>query len=97
VLLQTSVTVPVTHFADRDHWDAATLVIPVSHYAVTGPAFEVVLSHEHSAYQWLAYEEARALVKWDSDRTALWEIKMRFLQGRLTLLANVHRYQGATP
>lgn len=37
----------------------------------------IQLSHEHKAYQWATYEAAYDLLKYDSNRTALWELKMR--------------------
>ena len=35
---------------------------------------DIVLSHEHTECVWLTYEEARAKCKWDSNRTALYEL-----------------------
>ena len=35
---------------------------------------EILLSHEHTEYAWLTYDEARAKCKWDSNRTALYEL-----------------------
>ena len=35
---------------------------------------DIVLSHEHSECIWLPYDEARAKCKWDSNRTALYEL-----------------------
>lgn len=35
---------------------------------------DIVLSHEHTECLWLTYEEARSKCKWDSNRTALYEL-----------------------
>lgn len=35
---------------------------------------EVVISREHTECLWLSYEEARKKCKWDSNRTALYEL-----------------------
>ena len=35
---------------------------------------DIVLSREHTDCVWLSYEEARAKCKWDSNRTALYEL-----------------------
>ena len=35
---------------------------------------EIVISCEHTEYIWLSYEEARNKCKWDSNRTALYEL-----------------------
>lgn len=38
---------------------------------------DIVLSDEHSECVWLNYEDARKLLKWDSNRTALYELNCR--------------------
>ena len=38
---------------------------------------EIKLSDEHPEYRWLKYDEAHKMLKWDSDRTALWELNER--------------------
>jgi len=81
--LQTSASVPVTHFEDRDHWDASLLVIPIYYFGVLHSTHEIQLSTEHTDYQWVTAERAQSLLKWDSDRTALWELDQ--LLGRQTL------------
>ena len=40
---------------------------------------EITLSHEHTAYVWLNFEDAYAKLKWDSNRTALYELHCRLL------------------
>ena len=37
----------------------------------------IKISHEHTEYIWLTYEEARLKLKWDSNRTALYELHCR--------------------
>lgn len=38
---------------------------------------EIRLSDEHSEFKWVAYDEAIKLLNFDSNKTALWELKMR--------------------
>ena len=38
---------------------------------------EITLSHEHTACVWLNFKEAYAKLKWDSNRTALYELHCR--------------------
>ena len=40
-------------------------------------AARLVLSHEHAEYRWLPYEDAERLLRFDSNRTALWELNLR--------------------
>ena len=35
---------------------------------------DITLSHEHTECAWVGYDEARAKCKWDSNRTALYEL-----------------------
>ncbi|MGG1610308.1 NUDIX pyrophosphatase, partial [Bacillus wiedmannii] len=34
----------------------------------------------HFKYKWLCFEEAVMLLKWDSNKTALWELNNRLLK-----------------
>jgi len=43
----------------------------------------LLLSHEHTEYKWVDYETAREMLKYDSNRTALWELNKRIKQGML--------------
>ena len=35
------------------------------------------LSEEHAEYRWVAYEEGLRNLRWDSNKTALWELHHR--------------------
>ncbi|MGH3815963.1 MAG: hypothetical protein ACRDUV_26535 [Pseudonocardiaceae bacterium] len=38
---------------------------------------ELRLSDEHTEYGWFGFDEAGKAVRWDSNRTALWELNHR--------------------
>ena len=57
----------------RQHWDKNTYVIPEYSFAFECDS-EPLLSNEHSDYKWLTYDEARKLLKWDSNKIAMYEI-----------------------
>lgn len=60
----------------RAHWDKNIFVIPEYSFAFecnTDPT----LSYEHSEYKWLPYTETRKLLKWDSNKVAMYEIMCR--------------------
>ena len=44
----------------------------------------VLLSHEHLECVWLSYDEAKAKLKWDSNRTALYELNCRLISKKNT-------------
>lgn len=58
----------------RQHWDKNTFVIPEYSFAFECYS-EPILSNEHTEYKWLTYDEARKLLKWDSNKVAMYEIK----------------------
>jgi dihydroneopterin triphosphate diphosphatase len=58
-------------------WGKDTLVIPEYSFGVELPTKEISLSHEHLAHEWVTYEVALERLKWDSNRTALWELNYR--------------------
>lgn len=60
----------------RQHWSKDTYVIP--EYAFGFECKEdIKLSHEHTEFVWTPYNEALKKLKWDSNRTALYELKRR--------------------
>jgi len=79
--LATVEPVPVVEFRDSHLWGEDVYVIPQYCFGVLVKDRELVLSREHTEYQWLSYEEAHHLVKYDGNKTALWELNTR-LRGR---------------
>jgi len=74
--LQSQASIPVEHFAVSKEWGTGTYVIP--EYAFAVEVRQVVsLSSEHRGMAWLRYEEAVERLRWDSNRTALWELTQR--------------------
>ena len=60
----------------RKNWPADTYVIPEYAFAFQWDG-EIQLSLEHTDFRWLPYEHARETLRWDSNRTALYELYMR--------------------
>lgn len=58
----------------RQHWDKNTYVIPEYSFAFECDS-DPTLSLKHIEYKWLTYDEARKLLKWDSNKVAMYEIK----------------------
>lgn len=75
--LDTVESVPVTEFRDSHLWGDTVYVIPQYCFGVSVKDNRLVLSHEHTEYRWLTYEEAYALVKYDGNKIALWELDKR--------------------
>ena len=77
-MLKNTAFVPNTCFAKahREHWAKDTYIIPEYSFAFECQG-EITLSHEHSEYAWLTYEQANGVLRWDSNKTALYELDCR--------------------
>ena len=64
----------------RAHWDKNIFVIPEYSFAFECNA-DPTISREHSEYQWLPYDVARKLLKWDSNKVAMYEAMCRLNSG----------------
>lgn len=60
----------------RQHWDKNIFVIPEYTFAFECDS-EPILSNEHTEYKWLTYDKARKLLKWDSNKVAMYEVQCR--------------------
>lgn len=58
-------------------WDSEIYVVKEYCYGVEVKDKKIVLSNEHQQFGWFTYEEALELLKWDSNKTALWELNKR--------------------
>jgi dATP pyrophosphohydrolase len=81
IQLDTIESVPVTEFRDSHIWGDNIYVIPQYCFGVTSPNIQIVIAREHTEYRWLTYDEAYELMKYDGNKTALWELDKR-LKGK---------------
>ena len=58
-------------------------VIPEYAFAARVADTFLQLSHEHTEYKWLTYSEAQTVLRYDSNKTALWELNRRIALGML--------------
>jgi dATP pyrophosphohydrolase len=72
-------SVPVTSFRDSHLWGEDVYVIREYAFGVHAEGQEIRLSPEHSAFAWFSYEEAKQKLRYDGNRTALWELNQRLL------------------
>lgn len=64
-------------------WGDNTIVIPEYSFGVELRSKKTQLNDEHPSVEWLTYEEAVERLKWDSNRTALWELDYRIKNKKL--------------
>lgn len=77
IRLDTASSVPVTVFREDFHWGDSVYVIPQICFGVLVKTRKILLSAKHTEYKWLKYQDAHNLLRFDGDRTALWELDRR--------------------
>lgn len=95
IALQTVEPIPVTEFKESVLWGEELYIIPQYCFGVRAPRTEIKLSHEHTHYEWFSFPEAYRLLKFEGNRTALWELDCR-LRG-MGPRAELHLAQPAIP
>ena len=76
--------IPVVDITGEFTCGKETLVIPEHAFAYEArPDDQAKLSDEHVEFRWEEYDIARDLLEWDSNKTALWEIRERIRNGML--------------
>ena len=58
-------------------------MIPEYCFAVEVEKNVVEISEEHTEYRWLQFSEARDLLRFNSNKIALWELNERLLRKQL--------------
>ena len=49
-------------------------------FGVCADDTEIIISDEHKIFKWVDYSEATKLLKWDSNKNALWELNERLIK-----------------
>lgn len=78
VVLDTRGSVPAKVFRDWRQWGPEVFVVHKHSFGVALTDNDrVALSPEHTEWRWLDFDTASKLTRYDSDRTALWELNER--------------------
>jgi dATP pyrophosphohydrolase len=75
--LDSAASIPASCFRDRRLWGPTTYVVPQRAFGVRLDTHELRLSEEHTEYRWASYADAVGMRRWDSKRTAPWELRER--------------------
>jgi dATP pyrophosphohydrolase len=78
ISLDSKTSVPVIGVTGEYIWGDDVFVIPEYTFGVRVEHQQLKLSKEHKEYKWVGYEEAMTMLKWDSNKNALWELNERF-------------------
>jgi len=79
IKLDSIASVPATVFDCHLSWGPNVYVVKENSFGVRVKEKNLIISEEHTSYEWVTYEEAIQLLKWDSNKIALWELNQRLL------------------
>ena len=69
--------IPVVNIVKEFRWGEDVFYAEEYAFSVDIGNKEINLSKEHEEYKWLEYEEAKKLLKYDSNKSALWELDVK--------------------
>lgn len=78
--LDTVNPIPAEEFVDSFHWGENVYVINENCYGVEIINKQLKLSDEHKEYKWMNYNDAISCLRWDGNKTALWELNKRLMK-----------------
>lgn len=81
--LSTTSSIPVINIKNDSTWGKDIYVVPEYSFGVYIENDNIILSDEHCQYEWLTFEKAYEKLKFDSNKTALWELNQRLLKNNL--------------
>lgn len=78
VQLQSMCMLPKIYYSGFENWHNEIYVIPEYSF-MTHTSIGEICSDEHTELKWCTFEEAESLLKYDSNRIALWEAHQRIV------------------
>ena len=81
ILLDSTSTIPAPQAAGM-LWGPKVLVVPEYAFGANIRDQQIVLSEEHVSFRWADYETALSLLRFDSNKNALWELDFRLTNER---------------
>lgn len=73
--------IPVVNIVKKFIWGNDIFYADEYSFSVKFDNIDIVLSDEHSLYSWMSFEEAKKLLKYDSNKSALWELNEKIKRG----------------
>ncbi len=77
IQLDSRTTIPVVNVGGMFLWGDNVFVIEEYSFGVHIESDDLRISREHKEFRWVRYEEAIQMLKYDSNRSALWELDTR--------------------
>jgi dATP pyrophosphohydrolase len=77
IKLDSKATIPVKYVVGDFLWGLETYVIPEYCFGVHVKEQNIIISKEHVEFNWVSFDKAMEMLKWDSNKNALWELNER--------------------
>ena len=77
--LDSSTTIPAPQAAGM-LWGPQVLVVPEYAFGVNAQDTAIRISDEHTEFRWVDYQTAQELLRFDSNKNALWELDFRLTE-----------------
>lgn len=74
--LSSFVSIPSVNISGTK-WGKKIYIVKEYSFGVCADDTEIIISDEHKNFKWVNYNEAIKLLKWDSNKNALWELNER--------------------
>jgi dATP pyrophosphohydrolase len=82
IALDCTADIPVLGVTGEYTWGDDVFAIPGHSFGIRMQNRHLKLSREHVEYKWVGYDEAMSMLKWDSNKNALWELNERPPRGQ---------------
>lgn len=82
IALDATASIPANIFGFEKEWGENTYIVKEVSFGIEVDQEDLILSHEHEGFVWCDYEEAFALLTFDSNKVALWELNERIARMR---------------
>lgn len=76
-------SIPVINVTKNINWGNNVYVVTEYSFGIFVDNSKIELSSEHKLYKWVSFDEAYEKLKFDSNKTALWELNQRLLKSDL--------------
>jgi len=71
------------YYKESIYWDKNIYTIPEYSFGLEIKNEEILISNEHTKYCWSSYDEAQKLLRYDGNKTALFELNERIKDNNL--------------
>ena len=81
IKLEEMTSIPVVNVVKTNIWGDDVFFVYEYSFAVNLKDYDIHLSSEHKEFKWVSYDEAIKLLKYDSNKNALWELNEKIKKG----------------